>query len=44
MIRKPEDRDHHQVVPTREGALFRSPELSLALSAPTPLSSTQTAA
>jgi len=30
-------RDHHEVVVTGEGALFRSPELSLALSAPTPL-------
>src|SRR5919204_263921 len=35
-------RDHHEVVVTGEGALFRSPELSLALSAPTPLVSTET--
>jgi hypothetical protein len=28
------------VVPTREGTLFRSPDLSVALGAPTPLSST----
>jgi GH15 family glucan-1,4-alpha-glucosidase len=37
-------RDHHEVVVTGEGALFRSPELSLALSAPTPLVSTETGA
>jgi GH15 family glucan-1,4-alpha-glucosidase len=35
-------RDHHHVVLTEEGALLRSPELSLALGAPTPLSSTGT--
>src|SRR5262249_23399581 len=33
-------RDRHEVVLTREGALFRSPELSLALSAPVPFSRT----
>jgi GH15 family glucan-1,4-alpha-glucosidase len=33
-------RDRHEVVLTEEGALFRSPELTLALGAPTPLSST----
>jgi GH15 family glucan-1,4-alpha-glucosidase len=36
------DRDRHEVVLTEEGALFRSPELSLALGAPTPLTSTGT--
>src|SRR5262245_29302991 len=35
-------RDHHEVVLSGEGALFRSPSLSLALSAPTPLLSTGT--
>jgi GH15 family glucan-1,4-alpha-glucosidase len=35
-------RDHHEVVLPGEGALFRSPTLSLALSAPTPLVSTGT--
>jgi GH15 family glucan-1,4-alpha-glucosidase len=35
-------RDRHQVVVAGEGALFRSPELSLALSAPTPLDSSGT--
>jgi GH15 family glucan-1,4-alpha-glucosidase len=35
-------RDHHDVVLTEEGALLRTPELSLALGAPTPLSSTGT--
>jgi GH15 family glucan-1,4-alpha-glucosidase len=36
-------RDRHEVVvETEEGALFRSPELTLALGAPTPLSSTGT--
>src|SRR5919198_686740 len=35
-------RDHHHVVLTEEGALLRSPELSLALGAPTPLCSTGT--
>ena len=32
-------RDHHEVVVAEEGALFRSPDLSLALGAPIPLSS-----
>jgi GH15 family glucan-1,4-alpha-glucosidase len=35
-------RDHHDVVLTEEGALLRTPELSLALGAPTPLASTGT--
>jgi GH15 family glucan-1,4-alpha-glucosidase len=35
-------RDHHEVVLAAEGALFRSPELTLAMSAPTPLDSSGT--
>jgi GH15 family glucan-1,4-alpha-glucosidase len=35
-------RDHHDVVLTEAGALLRSPDLSLALGAPLPLSSTGT--
>jgi GH15 family glucan-1,4-alpha-glucosidase len=35
-------RDRHQVVLTGDGALFRSPQLALALSAPIPLSDTGT--
>jgi GH15 family glucan-1,4-alpha-glucosidase len=35
-------RDHHEVILAEEGALFRSPELSLALGAPVPLESSDT--
>jgi GH15 family glucan-1,4-alpha-glucosidase len=35
-------RDHHEVVVAEAGALFRSPELSLALGAPIPLTSSGT--
>ena len=37
-------RDHHEVVLADEGALFRSPDLSLALGAPIPLHSSGTGA
>jgi GH15 family glucan-1,4-alpha-glucosidase len=35
-------RDHHEVVLAGQGALFRSPELTLAMGAPTPLASSGT--